>query len=160
MHPHAEVITKFYTAFQHRDPAGMAVCYHPQVHFSDPVFPNLHGREVARMWEMLCLRGKDLSVRFTSVEASDRAGTAEWEAWYTFSATGRRVHNRIRAEFEFREGAIIRHVDRFSFWRWARQALGPVGGLLGWSGLIRRRVQAQAGAALAGFGAASRIGDT
>jgi hypothetical protein len=79
-----------------------------------------------------------------------QAGTAEWQAWYTFSATGRPVHNRISAEFAFHEGTIIRHIDRFSFWRWSRQALGPVGGLLGWSGLVRNRVRKQAGDALAG----------
>jgi ketosteroid isomerase-like protein len=150
MHPHAEVITRFYTAFQRRDSAGMAACCHPQVHFSDPVFPNLRGRDVTLMWEMLCRRGQDLRIHFNSVQADDQAGTAEWEAWYTFSATGRPVHNRISAEFAFREGTIIRHIDRFPFWRWSRQALGPVGGLLGWSGLVRGRVRKQAKAALAG----------
>ena len=151
MHPHAEVITRFYAAFQHRDPAGMAACYHPDVHFSDPVFPCLRGHEAALMWEMLCLRGKDLTIQFSNAQANDQTGTAEWEAWYTFSATGRRVHNRIRAEFAFRDGAIIRHIDRFPFWRWARQALGPIGALLGWSGLLKSRVRAQARAALARF---------
>jgi len=150
MHPHAEVITRFYTAFQRRDAAGMAACYHPEIHFSDPVFPDLRGRDVARMWEMLCRRGKDLTIQFNSVEANDHAGTAQWEASYTFTATGRPVHNRISAEFAFREGTIIRHIDRFPFWRWSRQALGPVGGLLGWSGLVRDRVRKQAKAALAG----------
>jgi hypothetical protein len=150
MHPHAAVITRFYTAFQRRDSAGMAACYHPQIHFSDPVFPDLRGRDVALMWEMLCRRGKDLTIHFNSVQADDQAGTAEWEASYTFSATGRLVHNRISAEFAFHEGTIIRHIDRFSFWRWSRQALGPVGGLLGWSGLVRDRVRKQAKAALAG----------
>lgn len=158
MHPHAEVITSFYTAFQRRDSAGMGACYHPEIRFSDPVFPDLRGREVALMWDMLCRRGKDLTIQFSGVQADDQAGTAEWEAWYTFSATGRLVHNRIRAEFAFRDGTIIRHIDRFPFWRWARQALGPVGALLGWSGVVRGRVQAQAKAALAKFEGASRTG--
>jgi hypothetical protein len=73
---------------------------------------------------------------------------ATWEAWYTFSATGGPVHNRIDAEFQFQDGAIIRHIDRFAFWTWARQALGPVGWLLGWSALAKRRVRTQAAAAL------------
>jgi ketosteroid isomerase-like protein len=151
MHPHAELITKFYSALQRRDAAAMAACYHPEIHFSDPVFPDLHGPDAARMWDMLCARGKDLRVEFAGVQADDRTGAAAWDAWYTFSATGRPVHNRIRAEFRFRDGAIIRHIDHFSFWRWARQALGPMGGLLGWSGLVKHRVRAQAGAALAAF---------
>lgn len=36
MHRNAELIEKFYRAFQRRDGAAMTSCYHPQVHFSDP----------------------------------------------------------------------------------------------------------------------------
>ena len=35
----------------------MADCYHPDVHFSDPVFPSLKGDEARGMWRMLCERG-------------------------------------------------------------------------------------------------------
>ncbi len=105
----------------------MAACYHPAVTFSDEVFSDLEGARAAGMWRMLCERGKDLRVEFRDIEADDSAGRAHWEAWYTFSPTGRQVHNRIEAEFEFRDGKIIRHRDRFSFWNWARQSLGPRG---------------------------------
>ena len=56
-----------------------------------------------------------------------RAGRAHWDATYTYSATGRRVDNRIDATFAFRDGLIVRHDDRFDLWRWARQALGVQG---------------------------------
>ena len=60
--------------------------------------------------------------------------SAHWEATNPFSATGRLVHNIIDAEFEFDSaGLITRHRDRFDFWRWARQALGAPGLLLGWN---------------------------
>lgn len=151
MHPHAELIAQFYTAFAHRDGRGMAACYHPEVEFSDEVFPDLKGAPAGAMWRMLCERAQDLRIEFGDVSADDRAGRARWEAWYTFTATGRPVHNRIAARFEFRDGRIIRHRDTFGFWRWAAQALGPVGWLLGWSPLVKRRVRAQAAAGLAKY---------
>jgi len=151
VHPNAEVIRKFYTAFGRRDARGMAACYHPAITFSDEVFANLEGARAVAMWEMLCERGKDLRVEFRDVDADDSTGRAHWEAWYTFSATGRPVHNKIDARFEFRDGKIVRHHDSFGFWAWARQALGPTGWLLGWSGLVKNRVRAQAAKSLAGF---------
>ncbi len=65
MATHLQIIESFYTAFQHRDYAEMIACYHPEVHFSDPVFPNLHGKQAKAMWHMLCERGKDLQVTFS-----------------------------------------------------------------------------------------------
>ena len=59
--------------------------------------------------------------------------------------------NRIDARFEFRDGLIVRHVDRFDFWRWARQALGAPGWALGWSGWLRAKVRRRAAAGLAAF---------
>jgi hypothetical protein len=62
------------------------------------------------------------------------------------------VHNRIDARFEFdAAGLISRHVDRFNFWRWSRQALGLKGWLLGWTSLVRDKVRAQAAKNLALF---------
>lgn len=103
------------------------------------------------MWQMLCERGKDLKIEFRDIEADDSAGQAHWEAWYTFSGTGRPVHNRIDARFDFRDGLIIRHRDTFDFWAWASQALGPTGRLLGWSGFVKNRVRSKAAASLAAF---------
>ena len=148
MHPHVQLIDRFYTAFARRDAEGMVACYHPEIEFSDPVFPDLHGDRARGMWQMLCERGKDLRIEFTQVAADDRQGQAHWEAWYTFSATGRQVHNRIDARFDFRDGRILRHDDLFSFWRWASQALGPVGIALGWTPLVKDKVRRQAAANL------------
>jgi hypothetical protein len=103
------------------------------------------------MWRMLCERGKDLKIEFRDIEADNSSGRAHWEAWYTFSATGRPVHNKIDARFEFRDGKIVRHRDSFDFRAWASQALGPVGRLLGSSGYLKNRVRAQAEKNLAGF---------
>lgn len=150
MHPHAALITRFYEAFSRRDWAAMAACYHPDVHFSDEVF-DLHGADAGMMWRMLCTNGRDLALDCSDIAADAATGRAHWDARYTFSATGRKVLNRIDARFEFRDGLILRHVDRFDFWRWSRQALGTPGLLLGWSGFLRDKVRAKAAAGLAAF---------
>lgn len=144
MHPNAESIRRFYTCFQTRDGAGMVACYHPDIHFSDEVFPDLRGARAGAMWRMLCERATDLKIEFRDIEADDRSGRAHWEAWYTFTSTGREVHNVIDAQFQFERGKIVRHQDSFNFWRWATQALGPMGRFLGWSGFLKHRVREQA----------------
>ncbi len=151
MHPNAELIRRFYTAFGERDHRAMAACYRADAVFSDPVFPRLEGAEIGAMWRMLCLRGTDLIITFDGVSADDTAGRVDWRATYTFSATGRKVDNRIAAEFAFEDGAIRRHKDVFDFYRWTRMALGPAGYLLGWSSLIQNKVRRQAGRSLEKF---------
>lgn len=145
-----DTIRRFYAAFAQRDWRSMGSCYADDVHFTDPVF-DLHGDAARAMWRMLCERGSDLRIEASGIEASGDRGRAHWDAWYTFSTTGRPVHNVIDAEFTLRDGLIVRHVDRFDFWRWSRQALGAPGVLLGWSGALRRKVQGNARIALDGF---------
>jgi ketosteroid isomerase-like protein len=148
-HPNAVLIERFYRALGRRDPETMIACYAPDVTFFDPVFGDLDAGGVAAMWRMLCARGKDLAVVASSVEAHRAAGRAHWVATYTYSATGRRIENRIDALFAFREGRIVRHVDRFDLWRWLRQALGAKGALLGWLPPVQNAVRVQAAKALA-----------
>jgi ketosteroid isomerase-like protein len=148
MHPHSQLISDFYFAFQRRDAKAMAACYHPDVEFTDEAFVGLRHGRVTAMWSMLCERGKDLELTFRDVQADDRTGRAHWDARYTFSATGRKVLNRIDAEFEFRDGKIVRHRDHFDFWAWSRQALGPMGLVLGWTPMLRKKVRSTAMASL------------
>ena len=121
----------------------MQQCYAAGIHFSDPVFNDLSGDDVSAMWHMLCNKAKDFELIFSDIQADENSGSALWEAKYTFSQTGRKVHNVIFAEFQFRNGKIVRHSDHFSFWRWSRMALGPVGIALGWSGFLKNKVQQQ-----------------
>src|SRR5450755_650282 len=147
----ARLIERFYTAFGRRDVDAMLACYHPQVVFSDPVFGTLAAAETSAMWRMLNGRARDLRVEFRDVKATEHDGRAHWEAWYTFAATGRAVHNRIDAEFHFADALIVRHVDRFSLWRWAAMALGAKGAMLGWVPSVRGAIRAQAAKGLAAF---------
>jgi len=151
MATHDELIRSFYEAFQRRDHQAMAACYGPDPRFSDPVFPDLRGAQVAAMWRMLCERGTDLEIASSGITTNATHGSAHWEAYYTFSATGRHVHNVIDASFNFEGGRIARHTDRFDLYRWTRQALGLKGLLLGWSPLVQNTIRARAGRSLAGF---------
>ena len=144
-HPHADLLERFYTAFAKRDAATMAACYADDATFSDPVFPDLDATHVRGMWRMLCERGADLQLEHSGIEADDTTGKAHWEARYTFSATGRKVHNIIDASFTFRDGKITSHKDAFDFWRWSRQALGFSGVLLGWTPLVQNKIRRVAG---------------
>ena len=144
MNANEETIRRFYTAFQKRDAAGMNACYAQDVQFSDPVFPDLRGDAARAMWTMLCERGKDLKIEFRDVRADGATGSAHWEAWYTFSGSGRQVHNIIDATFEFRDGKISKHTDRFDLHRWAGLALGLPGKLLGWTPLLQNKIRAMA----------------
>jgi ketosteroid isomerase-like protein len=147
-HPNAELLQRFYSAFDARDGATMAASYTPDAHFRDPVFEDLHGADPGRMWVMLTGRAQDLRVELVEHEADDERGTARWLADYTFATTGRKVHNDVRATFAFRDNLIADHRDEFSFHGWARQALGPVGLLLGWTPPLQAKIRAQARAGL------------
>jgi ketosteroid isomerase-like protein len=149
-HPNDELIQRFYAAFARHDGDAMAACYAPDVQFSDPVFTDLRGEEAGGMWRMLTGRAEDLEVELAEHEAGDERGSAHWLADYTFR-TGRKVHNDIRAEFRFRDGLIAEHRDSFSFYAWSRQALGPPGLLLGWTPIVRGKVQKEARAGLDEF---------
>lgn len=144
-----ETIERLYEAFGQGDGDGMAACYHPEVHFSDPVFPDLNGPEVMKMWRTLLTRSDDLEVTLGSREADGDTGSAHWTARYTFSTTGRKVVNEVDASFRFRDGLIVDHTDSFDFWKWSRMALGTPGLLLGWSPVLKKKVRAQSALLLA-----------
>lgn len=141
---YVELIERFYSAFARRDHQTMATCYAPDAEFSDPVFQDLRGAQVPGMWRMLCERGTDLRLEYRDIRAEGSSGSAHWEAWYTFSATGRKVHNIIEARFDFANGLIRRHLDYFNLYAWSRQALGIKGILLGWTPLVRNAIRGQA----------------
>lgn len=151
VHPNAELLERFYTAFEAKDHATMAACYADDATFSDPVFPSLDANRVRAMWRMFCTSGSALDVTHSNVQADDDTGSGRWEAVYDFPKTGRRVHNKITSAFTFRDGLIVTHHDNFDFFRWSRMALGPVGVALGWSPIVKNQVRQQADAQLRRF---------
>jgi len=143
MADNAKLIEQLYAALNRHDGDAMAKLYAPDGRFQDPAFGELTGAEAGDMWRMLTGRTTDLEVELAQHQADGDSGTAHWIATYTFS-TGRHVVNDIHARFRFRDGKITDHVDSFSFSRWARQALGLSGYVLGFppmSRLVRRRAR-------------------
>ncbi|SKC53223.1 nuclear transport factor 2 family protein [Ohtaekwangia koreensis] len=155
MEQHELLIRQFYTAFQKRDYAAMQECYHADASFHDPVFQDLNAKQVRAMWQMLLTSSKDLKVSFSDIHIAGDTGTCTWEAWYTFSKTGKPVHNVINASFQFKDGKIFQHHDSFDLWRWSKQALGLSGLLLGWSPMVQNKIRATAKHSLAKFMSAS-----
>ncbi len=151
---HVALVERFYAAFDRCDHRAMAASYAPAARFSDPVFQDLSGPRIGMMWRMLCERAIDLRVECGPVRAEGDTARVEWQAWYTYTATGRRVHNRIAATLTLEQGLIGRHDDAFDLYRWARQALGIKGLVLGWTPPVQRAIRRQAGRALASFEAA------
>ena len=93
MHPNAQTLQRFYTAFAQLDPATMAACYAPDARFDDEAF-SLKGREqIGGMWRMLCTAtqkpgaAEHWKLEFSGIEADATAAKAHWEAHYLFSAT-------------------------------------------------------------------------
>ena len=146
-------IEKFYAAFNDLDAEAMAACYHEDIVFEDPAFGELKGEQAKNMWRMLCSsqKGKDFRVEASQIESNDQTGSAHWEAHYDFSQTKRRVHNKIDAKFEFKDGLIIKHVDVFDLYRWSKQALGFKGVMIGWTGFFKKKLHAQTHRLLAKF---------
>jgi ketosteroid isomerase-like protein len=144
-----KLIRKFYESFAQNDADGMIACYHDEIEFSDPVFGLLKGEDAKNMWKMLIEKGKgNIKIEFNNVAAGNEKGSADWAAEYNFSQTGRKVTNKIHAEFEFKDGKIIRHTDDFDLWKWSRQALGISGYLLGWTPFMKSKLQQKANAGL------------
>jgi hypothetical protein len=147
-------IRRFYEAFARLDGEAMQACYASDAQFDDEAFSLRGPAQIGGMWRMLCgaTRSAHWRLEVSDITANAARGKAHWEAHYLMGATGRRVHNRIDASFDFdAQGLITRHRDRFDFWAWSRQALGMPGLLLGWSPFLRNKVRATAGANLQRF---------
>jgi ketosteroid isomerase-like protein len=145
MHKNEEIITRFYTAFQKLDYQTMNSCYSDDIVFNDPAFGLLRGDEAKCMWEMLCKNAKDFTLKFSNIQLlDDEYATCNWIASYTFSKTGRKVVNNIKAFMLLKDGKIIEHSDAFKLSNWASQALGLKGVLFGWTGFMKRKIQQNA----------------
>ena len=104
------------------------------------------------MWEMLCSNAKDFSLTFGDIKAvDDDYSTCRWTASYTFSKTGKKVVNHIKAFMKLKNGKIIEHSDGFRLSTWIGQALGWKGVLFGWTGFIKKAVQKNAKKSLMAF---------
>jgi hypothetical protein len=148
----SDTLRSLYDAFAAHDGEAMAACYAPGAKFEDPVF-TLPDGDVGDMWRMLNERGT-AKVEYRVVDDAH----VEWTADYVFE--GHPVHNEVTSEFEFGpDGLITKQVDTFDFPRWAGQALGLMGKLLGRFGFFHNKVRKMTAARLASW-QRRRAGDT
>ncbi len=163
MNGNEATMQEFYTCFKQLDWKGMTALYSDDVIFYDPAFGILRGAEAKAMWQMLCTRATDFSLTFSEVEADEEYGTCKWVASYTFSKTGRKVENHIKAHMRFADGKIVEHTDEFKLYKWICMALGLPGRLFGWTGFLQKKVKRTARENLRQFieknGLAAETGD-
>ncbi|RCG29418.1 nuclear transport factor 2 family protein [Sphaerisporangium album] len=140
---HQRLLHDFFDAFTRGDSDAMGRCYHPQISFGDPLYPELEGRErVVGMWRLMIVRTRGVEVSARDIVAGEHTGAAHWTASYVLRENGRRVLNEVDAEFRFEDGLIVRHHDVFDFRRWCKMAFGvPAGVVLGWTPALRRGVR-------------------
>jgi len=145
MNNNTRIVEKFYTAFQQLDATAMNSCYSDDIIFFDPVFGLLKGEEAKSMWEMLCKNAKDFSLTYDNIiELDEEYCTCDWVATYTFSATGRTVINKIKANMRLVDGKIIEHSDAFSVHKWSKQAFGTIGIMFGWNSFFQNKIKNKA----------------
>lgn len=148
------LVKTFYKAFDNLDAETMVSCYHEDIIFEDPAFGVLKGKHAGNMWRMLCEAQKketNFKVTYSDISIEDNKGSAKWEAFYTFSRTKRKVHNIISAEFEFKDGKIIKHTDHFNLRTWAKQALGIKGFIMGGTRYFKNKLKHQTNSLLTKF---------
>jgi hypothetical protein len=151
-HPNRLLLVAFYEAFSKRDFDTMNKIYNPEhAVFYDPVFQHLNARDVRKMWKMLCLRGKDLTIKYQVISADDETGKAHWDAYYTFSGTGKKVINQVNSAFVFKDGLVVNHKDEFDLYGWCKQAFGLIGWLLGWTTWFKSKIRQRAKSSLDQF---------
>ena len=152
MHPDNQLVSDFYKSFQQLDPIGMNSCYAQHIVFYDPVFGLLEGDQVRAMWTMLCRNAKDFKLDYGNIsDIGDGYHLCDWTASYTFSKTGRKVINKVRANMRIENGKIIEHSDAFSLHTWSKQALGFGGWLLGWNRFYQQAIKNKARRQLLAF---------
>ena len=145
MNTNEDTLIKFYTAFSNGNVAQMCECYHPDIKFRDPIFGLLKGKDVCTMWKMLVEKSNgNIKIDIPEIKTGKHTVTAHWIATYTFGKTNRKVVNSVRAHFQFQDGLIIKHTDDFDIWKWAKQAFGLKGLLLGWTGFMQKKIHEQA----------------
>ena len=147
-----ELIHRFYQAFQKLDYKTMQGCYRIDAVFSDPVFGLLQSGEPQAMWEMLCTRATGFYLTYGNIKMIDNEyASCEWKATYLFSASKRPVVNNITAHIRIVDGKITEHTDQFNLYRWAKQAFGVTGYLLGWTSWMQNKIRHNARTSLHNF---------
>ena len=139
-----DVIERFYKALQQKDFRTMQSLYAPEARFHDQVFLDLDSSQAKAMWEMLLTSSTDLKIEYSNLREDSDSVSCDWQATYTFTMTGKKVHNIIHADFTVSGGKIINHRDHFDLYRWSRMAFGVKGIILGWTSFMQNQIRTRA----------------
>jgi hypothetical protein len=130
----------------------------PWKFLSTPIFPKLEGVQIKSVWSMIMAGARDFSVHYEILSFDETHVRVSWTALNRFSATNRPVKNQVMTELMLssptpggNEGKILSQSDVFDFYRWARQALGMPGTLLGWMPWFQKQIQTKSSEKLASF---------
>lgn len=137
-----EIVTSFYDCFAKGEAKGMLNFYAEEVIFCDPAFGKLSGNRPHEMWRMLLGRfDEHTTINFEVVETEANKAQVKWTAKYHFGKKRRPVTNRVTSTLILKNEKIVEYYDNFDIWKWAYQAIGIGGLLLGWSKFFQLKIQ-------------------
>lgn len=128
----AEVVTKFYQAFESKNVDAMAQLYAPNLKFKDAIFSFDDAAGATHMWRKLFEVDPNAKLKFTLDSTEGSTVKGHWVADY--HVLGRPVHNEVSTTMKVENGKITQHTDDFSWKKWAPQAF-PAGALFTLPGL-------------------------
>lgn len=147
------VVHDLMAALARHDVEGLERCYHPDVSYGDPMFPELEGRDrVLALWRMVFDRTTGLRVAHRAVTTDKYRGSAACVFTYVIAESGREIETRTEALFHFEDGLIVRHHNEYDFRHWSKVVLGrPTGLISGWTPRLRDSIRSGARKALQAY---------
>ncbi len=121
----------------------MSKCLHPQVSYSDPLFTDLRGVRVGLRWQWLLHHATDFKLQHQIIFWDERKAQVKSDISYTW-LEDRPVHHQVLSTLTVWDDLIVRQVDEYPFWPYARQAYGVAGRLLGGIPWVQSVVQRRA----------------
>jgi hypothetical protein len=140
------VVERFFLAYSKADPVLMSACLHPQISYSDPLFPDLRGVRVGLRWHWQLRHATDFKLQKQIIFLDERKAQLKLDIAYLWHR--RAVHHQVLSTLTIWDDMIVRHVDEYPYWQYAKQAQGLAGYVFGGFGWAQSVVQRRAAAAV------------
>jgi hypothetical protein len=140
------VVERFFSAYANADPVAMSACLHPQISYSDPLFPDLRGVRVGLRWHWQLRHATEFKLQKQIMFMDERKAQLKLDVAYLWH--GRAVHHEVLSTLTIWDDLIVRQIDEYPYWPYAKQAYGVAGHLLGGLGWAQSVVQRRAAAAV------------
>ncbi|MBO6794497.1 MAG: nuclear transport factor 2 family protein [Balneolaceae bacterium] len=138
-----EIVKTFYEALNNGDIKTVRQLYHPDAVYKSEMF-SLKGPEVFALWYTATQPEMNLTAECSSINKVNNEVHTTWNISYELSVVNRTIKLSEKGLFKFKDGKIIFHQDKYSFYSWCKQTLGPIGWLFGWTAWLKKRVSKQA----------------